>query len=118
MKTLSEREDERLLYGQEYHSYPENTEEGDGEAEVNIEWKRSQRESHAVHGFKTLSAKQRLGQPEEVPYKPQGKASVTPGASSSLNSKMVFSFTIKREKKNWKLGRESKNLTKTGFLLN
>ena len=67
LRTLTEREEDRLLYGQEYQSYPEGT---DTDEEGDEEWKRGQRESHPQHGLRMLSARQ--GPPDEVPYKPQG----------------------------------------------
>ena len=61
LKTLTEKEEDRLWNGFEHRNYPEDAEEGH-------EWSTQQTTSHPDSGVSILSINK--GEREEVPYKP------------------------------------------------
>lgn len=65
MKTLSEREEDRLLKGKEYASLP------DGIAQKEAErWRELEKTAHADLNIETLARSK--SEPDKVPYTPAG----------------------------------------------
>ena len=69
LMTLSEKEDHRLLNGQEYYNMPDT-----GDEEEMEEWKKRQVTSHPQHGLERLWVNEGLKErPDGLPYTPLGK---------------------------------------------
>ena len=73
LKTLSEREEERLLYGNVHRNYPENS---DDEDDDDAEWRRQQRHAHPDGRLQFIRrSKTQVEQPPSAPQ--QGTCAVS-----------------------------------------
>jgi hypothetical protein len=66
MMTLSEREEDRLLHGKDYASFPDDIKEKDA-----IRWRELEKNAHADPNLETLAGAKTI--PDKVPYVPAGQ---------------------------------------------
>lgn len=66
MKTLTEKEEDRLLCGKDYVSLPDNIEEME-----RIRWRELEKKAHADPNLEILEGSK--GVPDTVPYHPAGR---------------------------------------------
>lgn len=68
MKTLTEREEDRLLHGKEYVSLPDDITEKE-----RVRWRELEKTAHAEPNLEVLETEKSRGEPDTVPYHPAGR---------------------------------------------
>ena len=74
MKTLTEREENRLWNGKEYTSLPD-----DIEKKKTVRWRELETSAHQEPNLEKLQ--ESIGEPDEIPYKPAGMVQLDLGCA-------------------------------------